>query len=129
MPGLDIAVFAPFLHPVHGLVRQVEGIFQAVAFGSYRRPDGEDWIGFTSLTLYPDREGAYNRIPSVLPSYRGRRIALALKFLAVRYARQHGATHLDTFNDSFNTSMLAVNRKMGYQPKPGICWLRRNLWA
>ncbi len=88
--------------------------------------DGETWIGFTSVILYPDREGAFNRMTGVLLSYRGRKIALALKLLAVRYTRQHGTRYLDTNNDSFNTPILAINRKMGYQPKPGIYRLRKN---
>jgi hypothetical protein len=30
-----------------------------------------------------------------------------------------------TDNDSQNAPMLAINRKLGYQPEPGICRLIR----
>ena len=52
-------------------------------------------------------------------AWRGRGIALALKLLAIRAARRYGARYLRTNNDSENAPMLAVNRKLGYQPAPG----------
>jgi GNAT superfamily N-acetyltransferase len=55
----------------------------------------------------------------VLSAYRGRKIALALKVLAARYARQHGAREIGTDNDSLNPPILAINQKMGYQPHSG----------
>ena len=50
---------------------------------------------------------------------RGRGLALALKLRAVEAARRHGAPYMRTDNDSQNSPMLAVNRKMGYVPLPG----------
>jgi GNAT superfamily N-acetyltransferase len=55
----------------------------------------------------------------VLKEYRGRKIALALKLLATRYARSLGATFIRTNNDSKNEPILAINRKLGYKPEPG----------
>lgn len=81
--------------------------------------DGDQWIGFASVSLQPEKKRAYNATTGVVRAYRGRNIALALKVLAARYARQHGARQIDTDNDSLNVPMLAVNRRLGYQQQPG----------
>ena len=80
---------------------------------------GEEWVGFASVNHNPATCRAYNATTGVIRSYRGRKIAQALKVLAVRYARRQGAIAVDTDNDSLNTPMLAINQKMGYQPQPG----------
>jgi hypothetical protein len=54
-------------------------------------------------------------------------VALGLKLLAIRAARRHGARYLRTNNDSENAPMLAVNRKLGYQPAPGYYRMRARL--
>lgn len=81
--------------------------------------DGDTWVGLCSIQLLPAAQKAYNVMTGVLPAYRGRKIALALKVLAIRYARRAGARTLDTNNASDNAPMLAVNRKLGYVPSPG----------
>ena len=55
----------------------------------------------------------------VLKEYRGRKIALALKLLAIRYSRACGAALLRTDNDSQNASILAINEKLGDKPQSG----------
>jgi hypothetical protein len=47
-------------------------------------------------------------------------VAQALKLLAIRCARRYGAVYIRTHNDSENAPMLAINRKLGYQPQPGL---------
>jgi hypothetical protein len=48
----------------------------------------------------------------------------ALKLLAIRCARRcarrYGAVYIRTHNDSENAPILAINRKLGYQPRPGL---------
>jgi len=56
----------------------------------------------------------------VLKEYRGRKIALALKLLAIRFARACGATYIRTNNDSQNAPILAINEKLGYKPQQGL---------
>ena len=88
---------------------------------------GEALIGFAAVNLFPENQDACNATTGVIREYRGRKIALALKVLAARYARQHGARTVRTDNDSRNAPILAINRRMGYQPQPGtyqlVCWL------
>jgi GNAT superfamily N-acetyltransferase len=80
---------------------------------------GENMVGFATLHLRPETHEAYNATTGVIRAYRGRKIALALKVLATRYARANGALRMTTDNDSLNVPMLAVNRRMGYIPQSG----------
>lgn len=85
--------------------------------------DGDRWVGMAALL--PMGDALLNRMTGVIGEYRGRKIALALKLLAVDLAREHGFPSLVTTNDSENQPMLAVNRKLGYRPEPGFYVLKR----
>jgi len=80
--------------------------------------DGDRWVGLCALV--PEGTALYIRMTGVLSGYRGRKIAQALKLLAVDLAGRHGFARLTTNNDAENAPMLAVNRKMGYRPQPGV---------
>jgi ribosomal protein S18 acetylase RimI-like enzyme len=87
--------------------------------------DGDALVGFAAVSLFSESQSAYNATTGVIRAYRGRGIALALKVLSARYARQHGEQTLRTDNDSLNAPILAINRRMGYQPQPGTYQLVR----
>ncbi len=91
--------------------------------------DGETCVGIARLDPTEATTAMYNAITAVLPAHRGHRLALALKLLAIRAARAHGAGYLRTNNDSENAPMLAVNRQLGYQPEPGYYRMRADLTA
>jgi RimJ/RimL family protein N-acetyltransferase len=91
--------------------------------------DGEHWVGLAAVSLDADSKRATNATTGVIRSHRGRGIALALKVLAARYARQHGAESIHTQNDSLNTPILAINHKLGYRSQPGKTFLVRWLPA
>jgi GNAT superfamily N-acetyltransferase len=113
-PGIS---FAEFEHWVCGSTwYRPEG--QLIAL------DGDQWVGMCTIQLRPESQRAYNVHTGVLRSHRGRKLALALKLVAIRYARSHGVQTLHTNNDSFNAPMLAINRKLGYRPQPGKYMLR-----
>ena len=80
---------------------------------------GDTWIGMAGVLDYPINRTMYNGITGVLPAYRGRGVAKALKLLAIRAAQARGAAIMRTNNDSQNAPMLAVNRALGYRPEPG----------
>ena len=61
----------------------------------------------------------YNLMTGVDRAYRSRHIALALKVQSICFAKAFGADSIRTHNDSQNGPMLAINRKLGYQPRPG----------
>ena len=81
--------------------------------------DGRAWVGLAAVGLSPEMHSAYNAVTGLLRAYRGRKIGLALKVLAARYARQCGARQIMTDNDSTNAPILGINQKLGYRPKPG----------
>lgn len=104
------------------MVREADWFHPAGQFGAL---DGEEWIGLGAVRLIPQIRGAYNLMTGVLPAYRGRGIATALKLAGIRYARAQGALSMRTHNDSLNAPMLAVNRRLGYIPRSGIYSLLR----
>lgn len=85
---------------------------------------GDEWVAMSAIRYVTENNSMYNNMTGVRRAYRGRRIALALKLLTIRYAKRLGATFIRTHNDSANAPMLAINRKLGYVPKAGIYWLK-----
>ena len=95
--------------------------------GQLLAADGDRWVGICAVRLYPEVRQAFNVHTGVIRSYRRRNIALALKLAAIRYARSQGARSISTHNDSTNSPMLALNRKLGYVPEPGRYTLRKTV--
>ncbi len=89
--------------------------------------DGDRVIGLGAVGYFAATNSMYNMITGVHPDYRGRKIALALKLLTLRYAKQAGAAYIRTNNDSENAPMLALNRKLGYVPETGMYFLIQTL--
>jgi GNAT superfamily N-acetyltransferase len=89
--------------------------------------DGDTWVAIATVGAFPHDNSMYNAYTSVERAYRGRRIALALKLLAIRFARRHAAATIRTNNDSQNSPMLAINQKLGYHPQPGSYQLIKTL--
>jgi GNAT superfamily N-acetyltransferase len=97
-------------------------VFEASWFrpqGQILAADGDRWIGLAAVGYFGNTNSAYNMHTGVAKEYRGRKIALALKLLAIRFAREFGATYIRTNNDSQNAPILAINQKLGYKPEPG----------
>lgn len=51
--------------------------------------------------------------------FRGRGIATALKLRVIGFAKSNGFDTIETWNDSTNTAMLAVNTKLGFKRRVG----------
>jgi GNAT superfamily N-acetyltransferase len=82
--------------------------------------DGDRYIGVVTLQQNEQTQAMYHEYTGVLPEYRGRRIALALKMLGVQTARACGVPYLRTHNDSMNGPMLQINRDLiGFRAEPG----------
>jgi GNAT superfamily N-acetyltransferase len=94
--------------------------------GQFGALEGEEWVGMSAVRLIAETRGSYNLMTGVMPAYRGRKIAQTLKLAAIRYAQANGAVYMRTNNDSQNAPMLALNRKLGYMPQPGIYFLRKD---
>ncbi len=109
------------VRPFEQFALSVFGGYWFRAEGQIFAADGDRWIGMAAVgEVAPG--SMYNMHTGVLRDYRGRGIAQALKLLAIDYARRQGARWIRTNNDSRNTSMLAINQKLGYLPEPG--WYR-----
>ncbi len=89
--------------------------------------DGDEYIGLAAVAYFAETNSMTNNITGVMPAYRGRKIAQALKLWTIRYAKAFGAVNIRTSNDSENAPMLAINRKLGYEPQPGTYLLHRQL--
>ena len=59
---------------------------------------------------------AENEFTGTHPDYRGRGLATLAKLSTLHWARSRGIREIWTGNDSENTPMLAINRKLGYEP-------------
>ncbi len=95
--------------------------------GQILAADGDDYIGLAAVGYFAETNSMYNMITGVLPAYRGRKIAQALKLLTIRCAKTFGAATIRTNNDSENAPMLAINHKLGYKPLPGKYLLHKQL--
>ncbi len=94
--------------------------------GQFLAADGDTYVGLAAIRHYPEKESFYNMMTGVIPAYRGRKIALALKLMTIKYAQQHNGKTMTTDNDSQNAPMLAINRKLGYVPTPGVYRLSKD---
>lgn len=121
--GTDPAEYPPFDAWYEDLFGEAltipEGVIIAVDRGQF--------VGVTILQKQGDGGALYTEYTGVRRAYRGRQIALALKLLSIRFAHQSGAPYMLTKNDSSNTAMLAVNRKLGYRKISGRFELSKRL--
>ena len=86
--------------------------------------DGEVVVG-TSFLL-ADRAGgvAANGGTGVIRAYRGRGLGLLMKQHSLARAAEAGITRVFTQNDDTNAPMLAINKRLGYQPfTTGHSWV------
>ncbi|HYF79986.1 MAG TPA: GNAT family N-acetyltransferase [Symbiobacteriaceae bacterium] len=98
-----------------------------LAEGQYVALDGERWVGLSTLWSMSDPSMLNTGLTGVLPEYRRRGIALALKLRSLQWARSRGATSIRTTNASSNVGMLAINERMGFVKRPAWIHLVRQL--
>lgn len=84
------------------------------------------WVGMALVTPR-ETDGAHNAFTGVLPEYRGRGLARALKTLAAERTRAWGRRWILTANNALNTPMLAVNDALGYERLTGQMFMRKRL--
>lgn len=84
--------------------------------GSFVVLDREEPVAFGFLTVDLQRRVAYNQLTATLPGYRRRGLALLLKLATSRWAAANGIERILTQNDRENSSMLALNDRLGYRP-------------
>lgn len=89
--------------------------------------DGDRLAGITHAGPITGKNGHHTHHTSVLREYRGRGLALALKLKSIQTATGLKVAYMRTNNDSTNAPMLAVNRKLGYEPAPGVYMVQKVL--
>ncbi|MEV6851946.1 GNAT family N-acetyltransferase [Actinoplanes sp. NPDC051411] len=77
------------------------------------RHDGE-WAGMSATSLHAEQSFAFSEMTGVLRPFRGRGLSLAMKLLAVRFAREAGYRKLVTFHHPRNGTAIAMNRRLGF---------------
>jgi GNAT superfamily N-acetyltransferase len=91
--------------------------------------EGDLYVGSSSL-LESGVAGVIDQgFTVVRPDYRGRGIAQAVKVHTAMYAKSRGMRFIRTFNDSDNSPMLAVNRKIGFVKKAEWITFEKGLGA
>jgi GNAT superfamily N-acetyltransferase len=85
-----------------------EGSFAVVAEGLP--------VAFSALSVDPATARGRNEGTSTAPAHRGRGLATLAKLAQLRWAAEHGIEQVVTDNDERNAPMLAINRRLGYEP-------------
>jgi RimJ/RimL family protein N-acetyltransferase len=75
--------------------------------------DGGSWVGMAATSIRPEGH-AFSEMTGVLASHRGRGISLAMKLLAIEYARSAGVRRLRTLHHPGNASAIGMNRRLGF---------------
>ena len=81
--------------------------------------DGDRSVGLARMfasAVEPDL--LFQGLTGVIPAYRGRGIAMALKLETVACAVRLGKRHITTWNDTANRAMLRINEAMGFVKEP-----------
>ncbi len=74
---------------------------------------GDEWVGLTNLQLRDS--GAEFGVTVVKRAFRGRGVARVLKLLALDHLRKQGVRLVLTRNDSRNSAVLRLNRRLGFR--------------
>ncbi len=90
---------------------------QALPDGFFVAVKGEEYIGLSHVQTIEKGVRLYQALTGVKPAYRHLGIGLALKVRAIAYARASGHSRILADNDAKNTSMLALNQKLGFVTK------------
>lgn len=78
--------------------------------------DDGQLVGLSELQQVDDVPGEISqRLTGVHPDYRGHGVASALKSQAVIWATEAGYTSMRTHNSQSNSSMLAINNRLGFR--------------
>jgi RimJ/RimL family protein N-acetyltransferase len=83
-----------------------EGVILAVS--------NDEWVGMATTSLCEAEGYAFSEMTGVLASHRGRGIAMAMKLLAIRFARSSGYRCLRTFHHPDNENAIGMNRRLGF---------------
>jgi mycothiol synthase len=100
-----------------------------VCTSSWYHPDAQiiaidtsngEWAAMSAITVFEGSDHAYNLFTGTDVRYRGRKLAQAVKALALRRARAFGVNAVRTSHNSENEAMIAIDTRLGYVRTPGV---------
>jgi GNAT superfamily N-acetyltransferase len=123
IPSVDPATETDFDHWLQAMQKNPNLIPEARFFAV----DGDRLVGESSL--FRPLAGQYldTGVTGVLPEYRRRGIALALKLCAIQYAREQGVAEIRTWNATTNQAMLSINVALGFVRQPAWIFFTKQL--
>jgi RimJ/RimL family protein N-acetyltransferase len=107
-----------------------------VCNSSWYHPDGQivaidtqtgEWAAMSAITVFAGADHAYNLFTGTDIRYRGRKLAQAVKTLALRKAPTYGVGRVRTSHNSENVPMIAIDTKLGYTRMPGTLVMEKEL--
>jgi GNAT superfamily N-acetyltransferase len=88
------------------------------------------WAAMSAITRFTGTDYAYNLFTGVDKRYRRRKLGLAVKVLALRYARDVlKVTSVHTHHNSKNPPMINLDHKLGYHPIAGQFVMEKEIIA
>ena len=85
------------------------------------------WAAMSAITVFSGADHAYNLFTGTDVHYRGRKLAQAVKTIALRKARTFGVNAVRTNHNSENAAMIAIDTKLGYKYTPGTLVMEKDL--
>ena len=86
-----------------------------------------EWAAMSAITVFAGADHAYNLFTGTDVRYRGRKLAQAVKALALRKARTFGVDTVRTSHNSENAAMIAIDTKLGYVHTPGTLIMEKEM--
>ena len=86
-----------------------------------------DWAAMSAITVFEGADHAYNLFTGTDVRYRGRKLAQAVKTLALRKACTFGVDKVRTSHNSENVAMIAIDTRLGYMRTPGTLVMEKEL--
>ena len=86
-----------------------------------------EWAAMSAITVVTGADHTYNLFTGTDVRYRGRKLAQAVKALALRKARTFGVDTVRTSHNSENAAMIAIDSKLGYIRTPGTLIMEKEM--
>jgi GNAT superfamily N-acetyltransferase len=111
-PGGD----APHEHTFEEWREELLGQPDLTHEGSFAVLAGDEPVAYSALTVDRTSARGRNEGTGTARAHRGRGLATLAKLAQLRWAAEHGVERVITDNDAQNAPMLAINRRLGYEP-------------
>jgi len=85
------------------------------------------YVGLSYLMGTAEAGSLQTNLTGVVRAWRRKGVAMALKVAALSRAKARGDTRVITWNESGNTGMLGINRRLGFAPLPAWITLEKTL--